>query len=570
MHLNIIPEKKTGRKLMVYVETFKGEDHKQHQRTVEKIGYVDEFLDKYPDPVAHFREEARKKTEGLGEKAKNGIVNLSIQKDGIMRFDGNGEYDIRIHYGDAFIAWVIHRLRLDRFVDNRRKYLDLNYNLTNLMRLFIYERILSPSSKLTNWKNRGSYYEKMDFTQAQIYSGLQQIGEYKEDMLVHLDKVMKELYGRQAGYGYFDGTNVYYEIEDEDGFREKGCSKENRPLPITQLGVLLDSNGFPMSYDVWPGNTNDCIMLPPAVKRARERFGMKHMVYVADKGFYSGDTIANIMINHDGYVISNSVRGKKIDEETRKKVLDRSDYICLDAAGKEQDAFNESTQFMYKTIDMVGNCNVTEINGDRRLLDKQITDNIRAFGHSMNTIAHADSSKELKEAIEQGKRIIITTIQKFPFICDSISNVGHKNFAIIIDEAHSSQSGIAADKMNASMQHDPDTGGADSDEMIAKLMKDRKMSDNCSYFAFTATPKKETLERFGIEDDEGHFHPFHLYSMKQAIEEGFILNVLANYTTYKGYYELVKSIRENPQYNNEKAQKFRPPCRWRHRLKYSW
>ena len=398
MHLNIIPEKKTGRKLMVYVETYKGGDHKQHQRTVEKIGYVDEFLDKYPDPVAHFREEARKKTEGLGEKAKNGIVNLSIQKDGIMRFDGNGEYDIRIHYGDAFIAWVIHRLRLDRFVDNRRKYLDLGYNLTNLMRLFIYERILSPSSKLTNWKNRGSYYEKMDFTQAQIYSGLQQIGEYKEDMLVHLDKVMKELYGRQSGYGYFDGTNVYYEIEDEDGFREKGCSKENRPLPITQLGVLLDSNGFPMSYDVWPGNTNDCIMLPPAIKRARERFGMKHMVYVADKGFYSGDTIANIMINHDGYVISNSVRGKKIDEETRKKVLDRSDYICLDAAGKEQDAFNESTQFMYKTIDMVGNRNVTDINGDRKKvrIGKQI---IAFWSRKYDERAKIDRMETIEKAL---------------------------------------------------------------------------------------------------------------------------------------------------------------------------
>ena len=156
MHLNIIPEKKTGRKLMVYVETFKGEDHKQHQRTVEKLGYVDEFLDKYPDPVAHFREEAKKRTNGLEEKAKDNIINLSVQKDGVMRFDENGEYDIRIHYGDAFIAWVVHRLRLDRFVDNRRKYLNLGYNLTNLMRLFIYERILSPSSKLTNWKNRGS------------------------------------------------------------------------------------------------------------------------------------------------------------------------------------------------------------------------------------------------------------------------------------------------------------------------------------------------------------------------------------------------------------------------------
>ncbi|MCI6336805.1 MAG: type I restriction endonuclease [Prevotella sp.] len=192
---------------------------------------------------------------------------------------------------------------------------------------------------------------------------------------------------------------------------------------------------------------------------------------------------------------------------------------------------------------------------DRKVLDKQITFDIRSFGQSQSVIAHADTSGGLKKAIEEGKRIIITTIQKFPHICDEISNVSDHNFAIIIDEAHSSQSGIAADKMNASVQRDPDTTGSDTDSMIEKLMKDRKMSSNCSYFAFTATPKKETLERFGVEDAEGKFHPFHLYSMKQAIEEGFILNVLANYTTFKGYYELVKSIRENPEYNNEKAQK---------------
>ena len=366
MHINVIPEKKTGRKLMVFVETFTGEDRKQHSRTVEKIGYVDEFLDLYDDPVAHFREEVKKRTQELKENAKGNIINLSLQKDGIMRFNENGEYDIKIHYGDAFIAWVIHRLRLDRFIDSRRKYLNCGYNLTNLMRLFIYERILSPASKLNNWKNKDSYYEKMNFTQAQIYSGLQQLGEYREDMLVHLDKVMKELYGRQTGYGYFDGTNVYYEIEDEDGFREKGCSKEHRPLPITQLGVMLDSNGFPMSYDVWAGNTNDCIMLPPAVKRAREKFDMKHMIYVADKGFYSGDTIADIIINHDGYVISNSVRGKKIDGEIKKKVLDRSNYTYIDAAGKEQEGFNESTQFMYKTIETISNRNVTDIKGDKK------------------------------------------------------------------------------------------------------------------------------------------------------------------------------------------------------------
>lgn len=192
---------------------------------------------------------------------------------------------------------------------------------------------------------------------------------------------------------------------------------------------------------------------------------------------------------------------------------------------------------------------------DRRILDKQITGNIKAFGQSEKTVAHADSSKELKTAIENGKRIVITTIQKFPFICSSIADVSDHNFAIIIDEAHSSQSGIGADKMNATVQRDPDQDGSDTDELIAKLIRDRKMSSNCSYFAFTATPKRETLERFGCQDENGKFHPFHLYSMKQAIEEGFILDVLVNYTTYKSYYELVKSIETNPKYDEVKAQK---------------
>ena len=192
---------------------------------------------------------------------------------------------------------------------------------------------------------------------------------------------------------------------------------------------------------------------------------------------------------------------------------------------------------------------------DRRLLDKQISDNIKMFGQSSKIVAHADTSKDLKEAIEKNKRIIITTIQKFPFICDAISDVSSHNFAVIIDEAHSSQSGIAADKLNATVQKDADTDGSDTDALLEKLMKDRKMSTNCSYFAFTATPKRETLERFGSQDLEGKFHPYHLYSMKQAIEEGFILDVLTNYTTYRSYYELTKSIEDNPEYNNERAQK---------------
>ena len=193
---------------------------------------------------------------------------------------------------------------------------------------------------------------------------------------------------------------------------------------------------------------------------------------------------------------------------------------------------------------------------DRRILDRQITDNIGAFAQSKKIFAHADSSQELKEAIEDGKRIVITTIQKFPFICDAINNVSDRNFAIIIDEAHSSQSGIAADKLNTTFEKDEDTDGMGTEEMVEKLMSDRKMSTNCSYFAFTATPKRETFERFtGSKSADGKFHPFHLYSMKQAIEEGFILDVLRNYSTYKSYYEITKSIEDNPEFGKEKAQK---------------
>ena len=199
---------------------------------------------------------------------------------------------------------------------------------------------------------------------------------------------------------------------------------------------------------------------------------------------------------------------------------------------------------------------------DRKLLDKQITDNIKAFGQSNKIVAHADcadsgNSKNrtgLRQHIEDGKRIIITTIQKFPFMCDVISDVSDRNFAIVIDEAHSSQSGIAADKLNTAVQKGNEEN-EETDDLIMKLMKDRKMSVNCSYFAFTATPKKETLERFGTKHTDGKYYPYHFYSMKQAIEEGFILDVLTNYTTYKSYYELVKSIEDNPQYNNTKAQK---------------
>ncbi len=194
---------------------------------------------------------------------------------------------------------------------------------------------------------------------------------------------------------------------------------------------------------------------------------------------------------------------------------------------------------------------------DRRLLDKQLRENIKEFSEVKNIVAPAYSSKELKESLESGKKIIITTIQKFPFIVEGISDLSDKRFAVIIDEAHSSQSGSAAGKMNQAMgnSNEEEEEGGDAQDKIIEAMRSRKMRGNASYFAFTATPKNNTLERFGNKQADGKFKPFHLYSMKQAIEEGFILDVLANYTTYKSYYEIEKSIEDNPLFDTVKAQK---------------
>ena len=191
---------------------------------------------------------------------------------------------------------------------------------------------------------------------------------------------------------------------------------------------------------------------------------------------------------------------------------------------------------------------------DRRLLDKQLRENIKEFSEVKNIIAPVQSSRELKTALEDGKKIIITTIQKFPFIIEGISDLSDKRFAVIIDEAHSSQSGAAHDNMNRAMGKD-DSDAVDAQDKIIEAMQSRKLRGNASYLAFTATPKNTTLEKFGQLLPDGSFEPFHLYSMKQAIEEGFILDVLANYTTYKSYYEIEKSITENPEFESKKAQK---------------
>ena len=198
---------------------------------------------------------------------------------------------------------------------------------------------------------------------------------------------------------------------------------------------------------------------------------------------------------------------------------------------------------------------------DRRILDQQIRDTIKQFAQVGATVGHADASGDLRKFIAAGKKIIISTVQKFPFILDEIgSDHRGRSFAIIIDEAHSSQGGKASAAVSLALSE----GGAAEEEetpedRINRIMDNKKLLPNASYFAFTATPKAKTLETFGQLADapgaEAKRRPFHSYTMKQAIQEGFILDVLASYTPVDSYYKLVKTVEDDPEFDTKRAKK---------------
>ncbi|WP_022661738.1 type I restriction endonuclease subunit R [Paucidesulfovibrio longus] len=203
---------------------------------------------------------------------------------------------------------------------------------------------------------------------------------------------------------------------------------------------------------------------------------------------------------------------------------------------------------------------------DRRVLDKQIRDTIKQFAQVSATVGHAEHSGDLRKFLKAGKKIIITTVQKFPFILDEIGDEHRKSkFAIIIDEAHSSQGGKTTAAMNRVLEETAPYGDSDDEgeetveDKINKIMEGRKMVTNASYFAFTATPKNKTLEIFGEPDPQPDgtvkHYPFHSYTMKQAIQEGFILDVLKNYTPVESYYRLAKTVEDDPLFDANKAQK---------------
>lgn len=252
---------------------------------------------------------------------------------------------------------------------------------------------------------------------------------------------------------------------------------------------------------------------------------------------------------------------RKLLAETRANGVGNR-YLIQHSAGS-----GKSNSITWLAYQLVGLLDGTEplmdsviVVTDRVNLDKQIRDNIAAFKRLSNLVAWADSAETLRQNLESGKKIIITIVHKFPFILETIgSEMKHKRFGIIIDEAHSSQNGSMSAKMNIALSGNAGEDSMDLEDKLNAIIEGRQMVKNANYYAFTATPKNKTLQMFGtpFEQPEGEIghRPFHEYTMKQAIEEGFIMDVLKHYTTYNSYYKIVKAIESDPEFEKKQAQK---------------
>ncbi|GAB6277567.1 MAG: IS1634 family transposase [Rectinema sp.] len=331
MYVQPLFEKKTGRTLLFYY-TARRVKGKIVKTKVSRIGYLDEFLDRYPDPLAHFRQEAKRLT--LEAQAQKRTISFSLDEHFSFRTgfekaeDASGEKaDLRYAYGVLPLRTLYRELKIDYFLRIKAQYRKADFDYNHIFQLLIFGRILFPASKLATWRDRTRILQHHDFSDDAVYRALPFFAEIKDALLRHLHEQVQQQYQRDTSLLYYDVTNYYWEVDREDELRKRGVSKEHRPEPIVQMGLFMDNSRLPVTYGLFPGNTNDVATMRPMMQRLTESLGNQQLIYVADKGMMSGMNIAQIILEHHGYVISSSVR--KADAELKGFILDPHGYTEL-------------------------------------------------------------------------------------------------------------------------------------------------------------------------------------------------------------------------------------------------
>ena len=317
MHLKVGTIK--GRKYLSiahgYRDTLTG---KSRTKTIKSLGYLDVLEKEHQDPIMYFKKIVEEMNRQ--ESINNAPSSIDIDRNEIIKAGQSN----RKNLGYSVLSKLYYELGLDVFFNNHARTLKMEYNVNSIMKLLVFSRILAPSSKKKAFENRDWYFENFDFTLDDIYRCLTFANSKRDNLKLHLHRKIKEQYGRNTELVYYDVTNYYFEVDKPDNLRKKGVSKEHRPNPIVQMGLFMDTMGMPISYDLFPGNTNDCSTLIPLLAKMKREYDIGRVIVVADKGMNTGMNIAFNLIKRDGYVYSQTVRGGH--KELKDYVLDSSGY----------------------------------------------------------------------------------------------------------------------------------------------------------------------------------------------------------------------------------------------------
>ena len=388
MFLRQVNNKTTGRVYLSIVQSYRDTNSKYpSSRTIESLGYLDELEKKYDDPVAHFKEVARKMTKEENAEKK---LTLTINMDEQLA-PGT---DNRKNFGYAAIVKIYHELGLHRFFNNRARNEKFKFNTNSIMMLLVVSRLLSPGSKKKAFEEKDRYFERFNFSLADVYRALSHYAKIAKEFQRYLNGQILEKYGRDTQTIYYDVTNFYFEIDEADGLRKFGPSKEKRPNPILQMGLAMDADGIPLHYELFPGNTLDKETFRSVIGEVRKNYDTGRVVVVADMGIITGDNIYYLTggKNRNGYVFSFSVRGGT--DAFKKYVLDHEGYVGADGKPAGEDA-----EFKIKSRRIARDINVSMTSGrkvKKTVYEKQVVFWAKKYADK----ARAEREEVVKKAMD--------------------------------------------------------------------------------------------------------------------------------------------------------------------------
>lgn len=488
MFVKKILEKKTGRTFLTIAHGYREPGTgKVKQKTIKSLGYLDELEKDFNDPIAHFKEVAKEMTE----QAKH------TSRDLTFTFPANDTIDtsftLRKNLGFSVLSFFYHQLKIDEFFINRQRNLNIDYSLNNIFQMLVYMRILDPCSKKQSYEKMDSLFLNFDFAISDVYRALDYFKFYKDDLLLNTHEMVRSIYGRDMKNVYYDVTNYYFEINEPDELRKKGVSKEHRPNPIVQMGLLMDNSGLPITYKLFEGNANDCETLMPVLEDLKDDYGLKRVIVVADKGMNTGENIAYNILHKNGYIYSQTVRGANAD--LKEFVLDQSGYTIT------KDGFKIKSRVVTTHIW------VTNVDNKRVKVD---IDQKQVVFYSPDYAKRAQYDRQ--KAIEKAKKIIqVNKTAKLPLkgsfkYIESISLDKETGELKNLKNYHS----IDEDKIKEEMKFDG---------YYSIVTSELKMSDNDIIDAYRGLWKIE--ESFKITKSELKTRPVHV-STKDHIEAHFL------------------------------------------------